>query len=244
MHIFGQGDTVKEKIVVFTGAGISAESGLRTFRDMGGYWHEYAIEEVASPQGWAKHPEAVLSFYNERRKAVLAAEPNAAHLAIAKLGELFDVVVITQNVDDLHKRAGSSHIIHVHGEILKARSSVDDALVYKLDRPTIELGELCAKGSQLRPHIVWFGEHVQHMEVAAQHFESATKVLVVGTSLSVFPAAKLVKFAQFNAEKYVASPELEKVPFGYRFLRGNATQVVPHVVTCWLEGRRPGGEGN
>lgn len=228
-----------EKIVVFTGAGVSAESGLKTFRDMGGLWHEYAIEDVASPEGWSRNPSAVLAFYNERREAVLAAQPNAAHKAIAHLESKFEVIVITQNIDDLHERAGSSSVIHVHGEILKARSSIDSALVYELNKPTIELGELCEKGSQLRPDVVWFGEDVRHMETCLEHFASASRVITVGTSLTVYPAAGLVKKAPFSSEKYLVSPEAQKVPYGFRFLRGQATKVVPHVVNCWLAGRKP-----
>lgn len=228
-----------DKVVVFTGAGVSAESGLKTFRYMGGLWNEYAIEDVASPEGWMRNPSAVLDFYNERRRAVLAAEPNAAHRAIARLQEAFDVVVITQNVDDLHERAGSTNVIHVHGEILKARSSIDPSLIYALNKPTIELGELCKKGSQLRPDVVWFGEDVRHMADCLEHFATASRIITVGTSLTVYPAAGLVKKARFSAEKYLISPEAQKIPYGFRFLRGQAATVVPHVVTCWIAGRKP-----
>lgn len=230
---------MKEKVVIFSGAGISAESGLRTFRDMDGFWNEYSVEEVASPEGWKKNPDLVLRFYNERRKAVLAAQPNAAHLAIVQLEKKYDVVVITQNIDDLHERAGSSNVIHVHGEILKARSSIENTLVYNLKVPTIELGDICEQGSQLRPYVVWFGESAQFISESAEHIAVASKVLVVGTSLSVHPAAGLVKKAKFSAEKYVVSPDVQDVPYGYKFLRGNATTIVPHVVTCWGEGRKP-----
>ena len=228
-----------EKVVVFTGAGVSAESGLQTFRDMGGLWHGHAIEDVATPEGWERNPSAVLAFYNERRKSVLAAQPNAAHEAIADLESKFEVIVITQNIDDLHERAGSSNVIHVHGEILKARSSVDSSLIHELNKPTIELGELCEKGSQIRPDVVWFGEDVRHTEACIDHFATASRVITVGTSLTVYPAAGLVKKAPFAAEKYLVSPEAQKVPYGFRFLRGQATTVVPHVVTCWLAGRKP-----
>ncbi|MDR3629641.1 MAG: Sir2 family NAD-dependent protein deacetylase [Desulfocapsaceae bacterium] len=232
-------ELMKEKIVIFSGAGISAESGLRTFRDMNGLWNEYSVEDVASPAGWAANPSLVLRFYNERRKAVLEARPNAAHYAIAKLEERFNVVVVTQNIDDLHERGGSSTIIHVHGEILKARSSLDPALIYPLSTPDIELGDCCGKGSQLRPHVVWFGEQVLHMDEAEQHFATASKILTVGTSLSVYPAAGLVGFAKTSAEKYLVSPDSQEPPPGYRLLQGKATAVVPRVVTCWLEGRKP-----
>ena len=230
---------MKEKVVVFSGAGVSAESGLRTFRDMDGYWNEYSIEEVASPQAWKKDPATVLAFYNERRAAVINAQPNAAHIAIARLEEKFDVVVITQNVDDLHERAGSSRVIHLHGEIMKARSPIDASLVYRLDRPTIEIGDLCEKGSQLRPHVVWFGEEVRYMDEASGHFAQAGKILAAGTSLTVYPAAGLVNKAEFSAEKYFVAPEIENAPFGYRFMRGKAASVIPYVIECWLEGSKP-----
>jgi NAD-dependent deacetylase len=230
---------VTDKLVFFTGAGVSAESGLRTFRDMGGLWNEYAVEDVASPAGWRKNPSVVLDFYNERRRAVLAAQPNAAHLAIAALERKFEVVVITQNIDDLHERAGSSKVIHVHGEILKARSTVDPALTYRMSKASIELGELCEKGSQLRPDVVWFGENVRFMEDCEEQLASATRVVVVGTSLSVYPAAGLVSAAPFKAEKYLVSPETQKLPYGFKFLRGTAAAVIPHIATCWLDGRRP-----
>lgn len=232
-------DLMREKIVVFTGAGVSAESGLKTFRDMGGYWHQYSIESVASPAGWKTHPEAVLAFYNERRKDVLRASPNAAHLAIAALETRFDVVVITQNIDDLHERAGSTNVMHLHGEILNARSSVDPSLIYRLKSDVIDIGQLCEQNSQLRPDVVWFGEAVRFMDEAAMAFASASKVLTIGTSLSVYPAAGLVDEAKTSAEKYFVAPEYEYTPLGYRLLRGSAAVVVPHVVKCWMAGRKP-----
>lgn len=230
---------MREKIVVFTGAGVSAESGLKTFRDMGGYWHQYSIESVASPAGWKTHPEAVLAFYNERRKDVLRASPNAAHLAIAALETRFDVAVITQNIDDLHERAGSTNVMHLHGEILNARSSVDPSLIYRLKSDVIDIGHLCEQDSQLRPDVVWFGEAVRFMDEAAMAFASASKVLTIGTSLSVYPAAGLVDEAKTSAEKYFVAPEYEYTPLGYRLLRGSAAVVVPHVVKCWMAGRKP-----
>lgn len=230
---------MKEKVVIFSGAGVSAESGLRTFRDMAGLWNEYAVEEVASPEGWARNPELVLRFYNERRQAVVSAEPNEAHRAIARLEALFDVVVITQNIDDLHERAGSSTVIHLHGEILKARSSVDPALTYLLDTPNLQVGDRCEKGSQLRPDVVWFGEDVRFMADAAKHFASAEKMITVGTSLTVHPAAGLLKKAKFSTEKYIVSAETLRPRYGHKFLRGNATKVVPHIVNCWMEDRQP-----
>jgi NAD-dependent deacetylase len=225
---------MKQNIVVFTGAGVSAESGLKTFRDMGGLWHEYRLQDVASPQAFERDPATVLRFYNERRKAVLAARPNAAHEAIARLEDKYNVVVITQNIDDLHERAGSTRVIHVHGEILKARSSADQSRIYTLKGPLIEIGDLCELGSQLRPDVVWFGEGVLHLEQAAQHFSNADKVLAIGTSLTVFPAAGLVDYAPPTSERVFVSPELQEVPRYYRFLQGTAVETVPPLVAQWL----------
>jgi NAD-dependent deacetylase len=230
---------MKEKIVLFTGAGISAESGLRTFRDMGGLWHEYSLEEVATPEGFAANPELVLRFYNERRQGVLDAKPNAAHLAIGKLEEKYDVVVITQNIDDLHERGGSTNVIHVHGEILKARSSADESLIYPMTKASIEIGELCEHGSQLRPHVVWFGEAVLYLDEAAKHIKEASKILAVGTSLSVYPAANLVHYAPYRAKKYFVSPEHQEIPHGYRFMHGPATQMIPLVIDSWMQDCEP-----
>jgi len=229
------------KIVVFTGAGVSAESGLKTFRDMGGLWRQYNIEDVASPAGWRRDPEAVLAFYNERRRAVLTAEPNAAHCAIASLEEGFEVTVITQNVDDLHERAGSSRVIHVHGEILKARSTADASLVYPWRQPDIVLGDCCEKGSQLRPDIVWFGESVRFMDECHALVGEANRFLVVGTSLTVFPAAGLVDSAPRHADKLLVSPEPQAVPGGFRFVRGTAASVLPRLADDWLAGREAAG---
>ena len=226
-----------EHIVIFTGAGVSAESGLKTFRDMGGLWGKYNVEDVASPAGWRRHPETVLAFYNERRRAVLAAEPNAAHRAIAELEADFDVTVITQNVDDLHERAGSSRVIHVHGEILKARSTADASLIYPWRQPDIALGDLCEKGSQLRPDIVWFGERVRFMDECHTLVSEADRFLVVGTSLTVYPAAGLVESAPRQAEKVLVSPDPQPVPRSFRFLQGTATALVPRIAACWRERR-------
>ncbi|WP_050465500.1 SIR2 family NAD-dependent protein deacylase [Herbaspirillum autotrophicum] len=230
---------MKEKVLIFSGAGVSAESGLRTFRDMGGLWNEYAVEEVASPEGWAKNPELVLRFYNERRRAVISAQPNEAHRAIARLEEFFDVVVITQNIDDLHERAGSSKVIHLHGEIVRARSSVDPNLTCQLDGADLEIGDTCEKGSQLRPDVVWFGEEVRLMRAAEKYVANAERIITVGTSLTVHPAAGLLKKAKFSSEKYLVSVDEMHPPYGHRFLRGSATMVVPHIVNCWIAGRKP-----
>jgi NAD-dependent deacetylase len=202
------------KIVIFSGAGISAESGLTTFRDTDGLWNNYNISEVATPTAWESHPELVLQFYNERRIQIIAAAPNSAHLAIAELERSYNVVVITQNIDDLHERAGSSRIIHVHGEIVKARSSISPNLIYDIGGKPIKLGDTCEIGSQLRPHIMWFGENILNFELAKQELKTAAKVLVVGTSLTVYPAASLLKKARFHAEKILVSLEIDRKPFG------------------------------
>lgn len=222
------------KIVVFTGSGVSAESGLPTFRDSNGLWNSYSWEEVSSPQGWERNPEAVLAFYNERRLKAWQAAPNAAHLAIASLEASYEVVVITQNVDELHERAGSSHVIHVHGEIAYARGTSAARRRYRIEGEPVSIGQLCEDGTQLRPDVIWFGESVQFLDEARSHIASAGKVLVVGTSLSVFPVASLVKAARGRAEKVVVSLDVVKPPYGYTFHKRKATEAVPALVTKWL----------
>ncbi|BCE01817.1 SIR2 family NAD-dependent protein deacylase [Marinicellulosiphila megalodicopiae] len=224
-----------KKIVVFTGAGISAESGLQTFRDSNGLWNDFKVEDVATIEGWKQDPKQVLQFYNDRRKQAFEVEPNAAHEAVAKLETQYEVVIITQNVDDLHERAGSTNVIHVHGQLKYARSSSNEALTYLYDEgKPIQLGDLCEQGSQLRPHIVWFGENIQNYEVARKHLVTAAKVLVIGTSLSVYPAANILKKARFNAEKVIITQQLDKKPGGYKLIKGNATELVPILVSDWL----------
>ena len=227
-----------KKIVVLSGAGLSAPSGLSTFRDTGAIWQRYRLEDVATPEAWARQPQMVLDFYNERRAQACAAAPNAGHRAIAELECEYEVVVVTQNVDDLHERAGSTRIIHVHGELTKARSTADTDLVYEIGDKPIRLGDRCPKGSQLRPHIVWFGEEVMRLEEAREHFVDAGKVLVVGTSLSVFPAAGLVELARFAAEKVLVDLDAARGPFGFRVLRGSADAVLPALVRGWCGGRK------
>lgn len=194
------------RIVFFTGAGISAESGLRTFRDSDGLWEEYRIEDVATPEAFARDPELVLHFYNLRREQVLNAAPNAAHLAIAGLEKYFQVDVVTQNIDDLHERADSTRVIHLHGEIRKARSTRDPRLITEINGPHLSLGDTCALGSQLRPHIVWFGEAVPMLEVAAAIVAQADVLVVVGSSLQVYPAASLVHYAPASCELHLVDP--------------------------------------
>lgn len=195
-----------KKIVVLTGAGVSAESGLSTFRDSGGLWEGHNVMDVASPEGWRRNKKLVLDFYNERRRQLINSKPNAAHIALAKLEKKFDVTVITQNVDDLHERAGSSNIIHLHGELNKARSTSHPDLIYELNGKDINGGDKCEKGSQLRPHIVWFGEMVPLMEEAISHSVAADFFIVIGTSLAVYPAAGLIEFAPHDSPKYLIDP--------------------------------------
>ena len=197
-----------KKIVVLTGAGISAESGLKTFRDSGGLWEGYDVTEVATPQAWAKDRALVLEFYNQRRKQALDAKPNAGHLAISSLEEYYDVVVITQNVDSLHEKSGSTNVLHLHGELSKSRSTLDPSLTYEIDGWELNEGDKCEKGSQLRPHIVWFGEAVPMMEVAIQEALSADIFIIAGTSLVVYPAAGLVDFVPSTTPKYVVDPNI------------------------------------
>lgn len=199
------------KVVVLTGAGISAESGIPTFRDAGGLWEGYDVMEVASPQGWARNPELVLDFYNQRRKAALKANPNPGHLALAQLEEDFDVTIVTQNIDNLHEKAGSSHVVHLHGKLFQSRSTADENLIYDMDGWELNMGDLCEKGSQLRPNIVWFGELVPMMEEAAFYAQQADIFMVVGTSLVVYPAAGLVDYVSHDSEVYVVDPNMPPV---------------------------------
>ncbi|MDP2088374.1 MAG: Sir2 family NAD-dependent protein deacetylase [Flavobacteriaceae bacterium] len=195
-----------KKIAVLTGAGISAESGLKTFRDTDGLWEGHNVYEVASPEGWYKNKTLVLDFYNQRRKQLLDVHPNEAHLALVLLEQQFEVTIITQNVDDLHERAGSSHIIHLHGELLKSRSSIDENLVYEC-KTDINLGDLCDKKTQLRPHIVWFGEMVPMLEKAIHITSQADILIIVGTSMQVYPAANIIMYAGSNIPKYFIDPK-------------------------------------
>ncbi|PIF06148.1 MAG: NAD-dependent protein deacylase [Draconibacterium sp.] len=195
-----------KKLVVFTGAGMSQESGLRTFREMGGLWEQYDVNDVASIDAWHRNPELVMDFYNQRRKQLMEASPNKGHYGIAALEKWFDVQIITQNVDDLHERAGSTNILHLHGELLKARSTIDPDLIYTLDHWELKLGDKCEKGSQLRPHIVWFGEQVPALNAAIPMVENADILVVAGTSLAVYPAAGLVHYAKNGIPIFVIDP--------------------------------------
>ena len=191
------------KIAVFTGAGISAESGIRTFRDADGLWENHRIEDVASPEGWARNMDLVLEFYNQRRKNLLEAKPNAAHIALAELEQHAEVHVITQNVDDLHERAGSSRVLHLHGELMMARSTCDPELRYSLQGWELKKGDCCEKGCQLRPDIVWFGEAVPAMDEAIRIVSDCDALLVAGTSLEVYPAAGLLHYTPAHARTWV-----------------------------------------
>ena len=198
--------TSLKKIVALTGAGISAESGITTFRDSGGLWEQYDVMEVASIDGWRKHPQLMQRFYNERRKQLEEAKPNDAHRILAGLEKDFDVTVVTQNVDNLHERAGSTKIIHLHGELTKARSNTDPNLIIDIGYRPIEWGETAPDGSLLRPHIVWFGEAVPMIETAAHAVADANLLLIIGTSLNVYPAAGLIGYAGRNASIYLIDP--------------------------------------
>lgn len=220
------------KIVVLTGAGISAESGLKTFRDAGGLWEGYRIEDVATPEAWFYAPDLVLEFYNMRRRQLYEVEPNAAHRALAELEQHHDVHIITQNVDNLHERAGSSQVLHLHGELDFARSTEDESIRIELHGKDIELGDTCPKGSQLRPHIVWFGESVPMMTEAERIVRQADVLLVVGTSLVVYPAASLAFLAPKSADKYLINPEIpdEARRYAFNFIEQTAATALPNLV--------------
>lgn len=194
-----------KKIVVMTGAGMSAESGISTFRDAGGLWEGYDVMDVASPQGWAKNRELVLDFYNQRRRQLHEVKPNAGHLALPDLEQKFKTVVVTQNVDNLHEAAGSSNIIHLHGELFKARSLGDENLIYQWEKDIL-IGDKCEKGYQLRPHIVWFGEQVPMLEVAVEETFTADIIIIIGTSMQVYPAAGLTSYAPPSIPIYYVDP--------------------------------------
>ncbi len=199
-------------LVILTGAGISAESAIKTFRDSGGLWEEHDVTEVATPMAWWKNQELVLRFYNERRRQLEKAQPNAGHLGIAALEKHFRVTVITQNVDNLHERAGSKNIVHLHGELTKARSTTDPTLIYDIGYKDLIKGDKCEKGSQLRPHIVWFGEAVPMMDEAARISSGADIFAVIGSSLNVYPAAGLIQYAPPQASLWLIDPNDVDVP--------------------------------
>ena len=196
-----------KRLVVLTGAGMSAESGLATFRDAGGLWEGHRVEDVATPEAWHRNPEVVLEFYNQRRKQALEVKPNRGHEILAELQQQFDVTVITQNVDNLHERAGSINVIHLHGSLFESRSTLNPKLIYPIAGWQLNMGDTCGRGSQLRPNIVWFGELVPMIEVAANISADADLFLVVGTSLAVYPAASLIDYVPDHVKKYVVDPK-------------------------------------
>lgn len=228
-----------KKLIVLTGAGISAESGISTFRDGGGLWEQHRIEDVATPEAWARNPELVLRFYNQRRQKLREAEPNAGHQALVDIEKYFDVRIITQNVDDLHERAGSSQVLHLHGELRKVRSERHENLIYTWEEDLV-LGDLCEKGAQLRPHIVWFGESVPMLQPAAEIAAEADIFLIVGTSLQVYPAASLMIYAQRHIPFFYIDPapqlnwELQQMP-NLTVLAEAATTGLPKVARQLLE---------
>lgn len=224
-------------MVVFTGAGISAESGIKTFRGSDGLWENYKIEEVATPEAWEKDPKRVLEFYNQRREQVSKAVPNEAHKSLIELEKKYDVTIITQNIDDLHYRAGSKKIIHLHGEIMKSRSTVKPYKVYDIGGDKLNYNDVCDMGAQLRPHIVWFGEHVPNMDIAYEITNQADIFIIIGTSLSVYPAAGLVEFTNSNCIKYLIDPENTSmgVISGVEHIKLNASEGTPLLVKKLLK---------
>jgi len=210
---------------------------LNTFRDADGLWEGYNIEDVATPEAWKRNPELVQDFYNERRKSVMAAMPNAAHLALAKLDEKFETLIITQNIDDLHERAGSKAIIHLHGEIIYSRSSKNSALLYKMENHEIKMGEFCELGSQLRPHVVWFGEDVPLITKAMHEIPKADIVILVGSSLAVYPAAGLLEYVRPEVTIYVVDPKIPNVNLPNKVIKiqEKASKAVPILVEKLLQ---------
>lgn len=226
----------KKKIVVFTGAGISAESGLKTFRDSGGLWEEYNVEDVATVEAWERNPGLVLEFYNMRRKQSAIAKPNLAHYSLVDLEKKFDVHIITQNIDDLHERAGSKKVLHLHGEIVKCRSSGDSSLIYPYNK-SLKIGDVCEKGYQLRPHVVWFGEPVPMMETAYKIAADSEIFIIVGTSLSVYPAAGLVNFVPESIPKYLIDPNAFPKDYiaNLTIIKESASKALPEFVKMLLK---------
>jgi NAD-dependent deacetylase len=222
-----------KKIVVLTGAGISAESGLRTFRDTDGLWEGYNVEDVATPEAWHRNPALVQEFYNQRRKNVLDAEPNAAHYALAKLEEKYDVTIITQNIDDLHERGGSTKVVHLHGLITRSQSSKNPSLTYPINGWELRMDEVCELGSPLRAHVVWFGEAVPMIETAAKICQQADLFILVGSSLAVYPAAGLINYVPRSVPKYIVDPKIPYLSQQGHFIKieEKATVGVPLLVS-------------
>lgn len=229
--------TAMKSLVIFTGAGISAESGIKTFRDSNGLWEEYRIEDVATPEAWERNPVYVQNFYNSRRKQLLEVNPNAAHKALVELEKKFHVQIITQNIDDLHERAGSKRVLHLHGELRKSRSSKNPALIYPIEGWEIKMGANCELGYQLRPHVVWFGELVPEMENAAILTSHADIFICIGSSLSIFPAASLLDLTPEGIPKYLIDPAKVDRHFlrGIEHIHKKATEGVPELVELLMK---------
>jgi NAD-dependent deacetylase len=221
---------MKQRIVVLSGAGMSAESGIKTFRDADGLWENHDIMEVATPEAWHRNRDLVLKFYNQRRQQLLDVLPNAGHLALVELESLFEVDIVTQNVDDLHERAGSKRVMHLHGELLKARSTYDSQLVYDWKKDILA-GDCCEKGSQLRPHIVWFGEEVPLLDAAADLVSQADIAIIVGTSMQVYPAAGLIGYARRDAQVFYVDP---KPAINYELRSARKLEVLPEFASTGL----------
>jgi len=217
-----------KNIVVFTGAGISAESGLGTFRDSGGLWDNYKIEDVATPDAFKKNPELVLEFYNIRRRQLISSSPNSAHYALNKLQQNFNLQIITQNIDDLHERSGSNNVLHLHGKLRQSKSTLDNKL-YEIEGSELILGDLCPNGAQLRPNVVWFGEAVPMMDVAIEIVKTADIFIIIGTSLNVYPAASLIHYTSNSCEKYIIDPNADDYQ-GINVIRKKASESVPILV--------------
>ncbi len=224
-----------EKIVVLTGAGISAESGISTFRDSDGLWEHYRVEDVATHEAYERNPELVLDFYNQRRRQLFDAQPNEAHRQLVRLEQRYDVQIVTQNIDDLHERAGSKHVLHLHGELTKGRSDVHPDMIVDIGRRDIKLGDLAPDGTQLRPHIVWFGEAVPNIEPAAELCEQADIFIVVGTSMAVYPAAGLIHYVPRSARCYVVDPKEVPVSRQVTFIKDVATRGVTQLVNNLMQ---------
>ena len=226
-----------KRLVVLTGAGMSAESGISTFRDSGGLWEQYPVEDVATPEGWRRNPALVLNFYNERRKQLLAARPNEGHRGLAALERYFDVRIVTQNVDNLHERAGSTRVLHLHGELMKVRSTGPGEEVFDVDPAHCEthLGDLCPKGYQLRPHIVWFGEAVPNFPLAVEWVSQADVLVIIGTSMQVYPAAGLIHYAPATAPVYLIDPHEVLDDPHVRFIQKGASEGVKELTGMLLQ---------
>lgn len=224
-----------KKLVVLSGAGISEESGIRTFRDMGGLWEEFDVEEVCTPRAWEQNPELVMRFYNDRRKQLYSCKPNKGHLGLAELEKHFDVEIITQNIDDLHEQAGSTRVLHLHGELKKARSSVDPSLIYDMEGWELKFGQKCEKGSQLRPHVVWFGEPVPAIENAMHIVEQANVFVIVGTSMNVYPAAGLLNYVKPGVPVFCIDPNPVHLYSNITFIKEKAGIGVEKLISLLKE---------